>query len=99
MHTKLLHRVSEEEADLPKIPVHPLGYNDARKLLVLIGGPAVPKEWQGGLNVTYNLGPTLLKPGWKVKLEVHNMKKVLPTYNVLGYIYGSEEPDRYLYTK
>ena len=62
----------------------------------MIGGQPAPKEWMGGLNVTYNMGPELMKPGWKIKLEVHNENKIVPGHNVMGYIYGSEEPDRYL---
>ena len=63
--------------------------------MVLIGGQPAPKAWAGGLNVTYNLGPELSRPGWKIKLEVHNENKIVPGHNVMGYIYGSEEPDRY----
>ena len=36
----------------------------------MIGGQPAPTEWMGGLNVTYNMGPELMKPGWKIKLEV-----------------------------
>ena len=61
----------------------------------MIGGQPAPKEWVGGLNVTYNMGPELMKPGWKIKLEVHNENKIVPGHNVMGYIYGNEEPDRY----
>ena len=81
--------------DLTKIVTHPISINDARKILVLIGGQPAPEEWVGGLNITYNIGPNLLKEGWKVKLEVHNENKIVPGHNVMGYIYGSEEPDRY----
>ena len=88
-------RVDEKDADIPKIVVHPISINDARKILVLIGGQPAPKEWVGGLNVTYNMGPELMKPGWKIKLEVHNENKIVPGHNVMGYIYGNEEPDRY----
>jgi hypothetical protein len=90
----LIIRVKTEDADLPKIVCHPLSYNDAKKILMMIGGPPVPESWVGGLNITYNHGPALRNSGWKVKLEVHNKKEVLPTYNTLGFIYGKEEPDR-----
>lgn len=29
-------------------------------------------------------------------MEVYNDKKILPTYNVIGYIRGQVEPDRYV---
>ena len=31
-----------------------------------------------------------------MKLEVNNVKRILPTYNVIGVVRGSEEPDRYV---
>ncbi|XP_076052404.1 putative N-acetylated-alpha-linked acidic dipeptidase [Oratosquilla oratoria] len=90
------YRVPENRTDVPKIPAHVLSYNDARKLLAVIGGPKAPQEWQGRLNVTYNLGPHLAREGWSVKLEVNNKKRMATTYNVIGLIRGSEEPDRYV---
>ena len=34
--------------------------------------------------------------GWKVKLEVHNYRGTIKSSNVIGYITGNVEPDRYL---
>ncbi|XP_068216856.1 N-acetylated-alpha-linked acidic dipeptidase 2-like [Palaemon carinicauda] len=90
------YRVPENETDTPKIPAHTLSYNDARKLLVNMGGPEVPQSWKGKLNITYRMGPKLAREGWTLKLEVNNVKKLLPTYNVIGMIRGSEEPDRHI---
>ncbi|XP_076052374.1 putative N-acetylated-alpha-linked acidic dipeptidase [Oratosquilla oratoria] len=90
------YRLPENETDVPKIPVHVLSYNDARKLLAVMGGPKAPQDWQGRLNLTYNLGPQLAREGWSLKLEVNNVKRIVPTYNVIGMIRGSEEPDRYV---
>ena len=50
---------------LPNIPITPIGYNDAKKLLVAIGGDKAPADWQGGIKdengnvIDYNLGPTM----------------------------------------
>ncbi|XP_066977059.1 N-acetylated-alpha-linked acidic dipeptidase 2-like isoform X1 [Macrobrachium rosenbergii] len=90
------YRVPEEETDTPRIPAHTLSYNDARKLLVNMGGSEAPESWRGRLNITYRMGPKLARTGWKLKLEVNNIKRVVPTYNVIGMIRGSEEPDRYV---
>lgn len=58
-------RIAEENwKDLPKIPVHPVGFNDALKIIVQMAGPKVPSNWRGGLNATYRLGPQLRTPGW-----------------------------------
>ncbi|KAI6203018.1 hypothetical protein M3Y94_00508300 [Aphelenchoides besseyi] len=58
---------------IPNITVLPLGYTDVYQIISRLSGPVAPKEWQGGLNVTYT--------------EIQN---------VIGYIKGTEEPDRYV---
>ena len=43
-----------------EIPVQPIGYGDAQRLLAVMGGEEVPEEWRGRLpNITYTLGPDL----------------------------------------
>ena len=32
----------------------------------------------------------------KIRLEVYNEEKLTPTYNVIGFIRGAVEPDRYV---
>merc|ERR550534_1365004 len=90
------HRISEDEMDVPVTPTHPIGFNDALKIFIQMGGPEAPPEWRGKLNTTYKIGPQLRVPGWKIRMEVYNDKKILPTYNVIGYIRGQVEPDRYV---
>ncbi|XP_065560266.1 N-acetylated-alpha-linked acidic dipeptidase 2-like isoform X2 [Artemia franciscana] len=89
-------RISSEKMDLPRIPAHPISYNDARKIFAQMVGPQAPDAWQGGLNITYNLGTELRNPGWKIRLEVNNELKLAKTYNVVGKIIGTVEPDRYV---
>uniref|UniRef100_A0A3Q2LHU4 N-acetylated alpha-linked acidic dipeptidase 2 n=1 Tax=Equus caballus TaxID=9796 RepID=A0A3Q2LHU4_HORSE len=89
----------EEGVGIPKIPVHPIGYNDAEILLRHIGGSAPPDEsWKGSLNVDYNIGPgfTGHDSFRKVRMHVHNTNKITRIYNVIGTIRGSVEPDRYV---
>ncbi|KAK4312971.1 hypothetical protein Pmani_015636 [Petrolisthes manimaculis] len=59
-------------------------------------GAEAPVEWQGGLNLTYRLGPGLVTAGWKVKMDVHTSNIPVTIYNVVAMIQGSEEPDRYV---
>ena len=87
-------RTRTEGTDLPSIPVHPISYSDARKILAQLAGPLAPEAWQGGLKMPYRLGTELRNEGWKISLEVDNEKSVMPIFNTFGYIYGSEEPDR-----
>ncbi|KAK0399388.1 hypothetical protein QR680_003022 [Steinernema hermaphroditum] len=57
--------------------------------------PEVSKEWQGGLNATYRMGPALMD-GCKVKIVVHSKVSKRPIRNIVGYIRGSEEMDKYV---
>ena len=44
---------------LPNIPITPIGYEDAAKLLKQLGGMRAPMDWQGtapGID-TYYIGP------------------------------------------
>lgn len=42
---------------LSEIPVTPISYGDAQKLFEVLDGDEAPYEWQGGLPLTYRLGP------------------------------------------
>nr|XP_034493003.1 N-acetylated-alpha-linked acidic dipeptidase 2 [Marmota flaviventris] len=89
----------EEGVGIPKIPVHPIGHNDAEILLRHLGGTTPPdKNWKGALNVSYNVGPgfTGNESFRKIRMQVHNTNKITRIYNVIGTIRGSVEPDRYV---
>uniref|UniRef100_A0A5F8G889 Folate hydrolase 1 n=1 Tax=Monodelphis domestica TaxID=13616 RepID=A0A5F8G889_MONDO len=80
---------------LPKIPVHPIGYNDAQKLLENMGGPAPPdNSWKGKLKVPYSIGPgfTGNYSTRKVKMNIHSNNKITRIYNVIGTLRGTVEP-------
>ena len=64
MITAGAHRIREDQMDVPKIPVHPIGFNDAMKIMVQMTGPEAPPHWRGKLNMTYRIGPQLRLPGW-----------------------------------
>ncbi|KAM9019537.1 putative N-acetylated-alpha-linked acidic dipeptidase isoform 1-T1 [Ara ararauna] len=84
---------------LPKIPVHPIGYDDAESLLRNMGGYAPPhSSWKGNLNVSYNVGPGFAAnySTRKLKMHIHSNNEVRRIYNVIGIIRGAVEPDRYV---
>lgn len=56
----------------------------------------VPKEWQGGLNVSFGFGPGFNNSNATVRLHVNNVVTTKSIYNVIGTIHGREEPDRYV---
>nr|XP_039259813.1 N-acetylated-alpha-linked acidic dipeptidase 2-like isoform X1 [Styela clava] len=92
-------RMYENETRLPKIPVTPIGYDDAIKYLSRMGGAAVPNEWKGGLNITYKLGPGFeeaLNETSKIKMHVTTKNQRAIVHNIFGYITGHKEPDRYV---
>lgn len=50
---------AEDQQILPKIPITPISYNDAAKLLQSLQGQEAPADWQGtapGVG-TYHVGP------------------------------------------
>jgi N-acetylated-alpha-linked acidic dipeptidase len=80
---------ADQAASLPKIISAPLSARDARVLLQAMGGPDAPAAWQGGLGITYRLGPGTTP----VKLRVVADDKVRAIQTVIGTIAGSERPD------
>ncbi|XP_072258638.1 N-acetylated-alpha-linked acidic dipeptidase 2-like [Pyxicephalus adspersus] len=89
---------ADEGVGIPSIPVHPIGYHDAEKILRLMGGPAPPNSWKGNLNISYNIGPGFVSNYSKrqVKMHVYTNNEVTRIYDVIGTIRGAVEPDRYI---
>lgn len=96
--TDYAYRLSLEDikSKMPSIPCQPIGYGDAMVLLSNLTGDEAPAEWQGKLPIKYRIGPGFLNKDWRVKLTVNNYEEMVTTWNVIGYIQGSEEPDRFV---
>jgi len=77
---------------ITKIPVLPISYHDAKPLLQALSGPVAPQSWQGGLPITYHIGPGIAK----VHLKVAFNWDIKPIYNVVAKMYGSEFPDKWV---
>jgi N-acetylated-alpha-linked acidic dipeptidase len=82
----------KEAQSLTKIPVLPISYADAEPLLAAIGGPVAPREWRGGLPITYRIGPGPAK----VHLKVFANWDMKPLYDVIAKIPGSTYPDEWV---
>ncbi len=82
----------EDAATIQKIPVQPISYGEALKILRHIGGPVVPAEWQGGLPITYHIGPGPAR----VEMHVEYDYQQRPVWNVFGKITGEIEPDKFV---
>lgn len=86
-------RIPRQDASgIKKIPVLPISYGDALPLLKAIGGRVAPDDWQGGLPITYHVGPGQAK----VHLEVFSNWKQTKIYDVIAKIRGSVYPDQWV---
>jgi N-acetylated-alpha-linked acidic dipeptidase len=82
----------KDNPQITKIPVMPISYGDAQPLLSAIGGQAVPRDWRGGLPITYHVGPGPAK----VHLKVSSNWDIKPIYDVIARIPGSAFPDQWI---
>ena len=85
-------RLDPAEMNLARIPVVPLGYENAALLLAPLRGPDAPRGWQGGLPFRYHLGNGEVTARVAVWLEpaARRWKRVTNTF---GVIRGSTWPD------
>ena len=91
--TKDAVRLDRKDAPtLTKIPVLPISWKDALPILRSLTGPVAPEAWRGALPITYHLGPGATK----VHLQVAFDWKLVPAYNVIARMQGSERPDEWI---
>lgn len=83
----------EEATTLPRIPVQPISYGDARRLLEPLRGPLRPNGFQGGLPFPYHVGGTEYV---RVHLKTSMDYQVRKIWNVISRIAGDEEKDRWV---
>ena len=87
-------RLKIEEVDnLTRIPVQPMSYGDAKRLLEPLHGPVRPKGFQGGLPFAYHVGGT---DHVRVHLKTQMDYQVRKIWNVISRIDGAEEKDRWV---
>uniref|UniRef100_A0A8C8SUE2 Aminopeptidase NAALADL1 n=1 Tax=Pelusios castaneus TaxID=367368 RepID=A0A8C8SUE2_9SAUR len=99
----LLGRAGQGRAGsgIPPIPTQPIGFEDAKMLICNLAGSVAPTAWQGSLGCSYNVGPGFRTAGQfpntsNVQVNVYNQRVIKNSSNVMGFIRGSEEPDRYV---
>ncbi|MFO0983995.1 MAG: hypothetical protein U1E76_20125 [Planctomycetota bacterium] len=80
----------DQARSLPRIPVLPLSYGDARRLLEPLAGDVVPPGWQGGLPFAYHIGPGPTR----VRLKLEFDYQMRPIRNVIARLSGAERADR-----
>jgi len=82
----------EESAQMPKIPVTPISYQDAWPVLQHLSGPDSPREWQGSLPFTYHVGPGPARLHLHLKQEY----EFRTLWDVIGRVPGTEMPDQWV---
>ena len=80
----------QRDKQLPKIPSMPLNERNAAAILKQLGGPQAPQDWQGGLPITYRIGPGPVA----LDMDVQNDEHVETLRSVIGVIRGREEPEK-----
>lgn len=90
---KKVKRLNPSEVGLHTIPVLPLAYGEAQKIMSQMTGTPVPLAWQGGLPFTYRLeGGAHLK----VRVKVDQPINYTRVANVVGTLKGAELPDEWI---
>jgi N-acetylated-alpha-linked acidic dipeptidase len=85
-------RLTEAEMSVPRIPVVPISYGNAARLLEGVRGAAVPQTWQGGLPFRYHAGPGPARARVQVATDAATAgyKEI---WNTFGVLRGAELPD------
>lgn len=85
-------RLNPKDAGLPTIPIQPLSYRDALPILESLRGPDAPKDWIGGLPITYRIGGGETRV--RITLEMEYRQR--PIWNVIGTLPGGDFPDEWI---
>jgi len=86
-------RIKPEGAvSVPKIMAAVMSWHDAKPLLEQMDGPEAPKDWQGGLPMTYRLGGSRVRVHLKVDMD----NSVKPNHVVEARLRGTELPDEWV---
>ncbi|HVW95635.1 MAG TPA: transferrin receptor-like dimerization domain-containing protein [Mucilaginibacter sp.] len=82
----------KDAATILKIPVLPISYHDAQPFLAALGGQVAPRDWQGGLPITYHIGAGQAT----VHLKMEFNWDMVPAYDVIAKVKGSTWPDEWV---
>ena len=93
--TETAPRLEHEDVELPTIPVQPIGWDAAHRIMRHMTGAGLPPElvrgWQGALPLAYRIeGGTDLR----VRLLVEQERTITKTANVIASLKGASEPEK-----
>ncbi|KAG0418004.1 hypothetical protein HPB47_005213, partial [Ixodes persulcatus] len=89
---KTLYIVPWNATRLPKILAQPIGYDDAKKVMGRMKGMECPDEWKIGLSYC-SIGESTED---RVMMDIFNTLPRKKIENVVGYLLGTVEADRYV---
>lgn len=89
--TRNARRLNPDNVAFPSIPVQPIGWAAAAKILSRMDGQPAPREWQGGLPFTYSLTSA---GGVRVRLMVKQERELRRVVNVVGSLSGKTHPEQ-----
>lgn len=90
-----VRRLPEESLPIPRIPVIPMSYGNAERILDAIGGPSVPQSWQGALPFRYHVGPGQVWVRLLVKTE-RGARAMHKIWNTFGLVRGARYPSEWI---
>lgn len=91
--TENAQRIARERMEVPRIPVIPIGYDNAAELLRGLRGRAIPQAWQGGLPFRYHVGPGPVQA--RIQVETDEATSAYKDiWDTFGIIRGSDLPDQ-----
>lgn len=61
----------------------------------MMGGVSALKDWNGGFNITYHIGPGFVIKKLKLKMVVNNVFENATIDNIIGTIPGYVEPGEF----
>jgi N-acetylated-alpha-linked acidic dipeptidase len=93
--TEGARRLPEDSLEIPRIPIIPMSYGNARRLLEPIAGPSVPQTWQGALPFRYHIGPGPVRARLHVKTE-RGQRAFHKIWDTFGMIRGARWPDEWV---
>lgn len=88
-------RVREDSLPIPRIPIIPMSYGNARRFLEPLTGASVPQSWQGALPFRYHVGPGPVRARLHVKTE-RGQRAFHKIWNTIGMIRGERWPDEWV---
>lgn len=83
----------EEAVNMPSIPVQPISYGDARRILEPLRGPFRPRGFQGALPIAYHVGGTN-DVRVHLKTDIEFVTKTI--WDVITRVDGADEADRWV---